>query len=134
MRKLLPLLAASMLMTGAAAQAKPADHEAELARRLAGRVAGEPVHCIDLHRARSSQVIDGTAIVWDAGSILYVNRPRSGAEELDEGDTMVLRLSSTQLCNVDTIRMVDRVSGMMTGLVFLGDFVPYRRIQTGDAR
>src|ERR1044072_9229228 len=132
MRKLLPLLAASMLMSGAAAQAKPADHEAELARRLAGRVAGETVHCIDLHRARSSQVIDGTAIVWDAGSILHVNRPRTGAEELDEGDTMVLRLSSTQLCNVDATRMVDRVSGMMTGLVFLGDFVPYRRIQTGD--
>jgi hypothetical protein len=126
MRKLLPLLAASMLI-GGAAQAKPVDHEAELARRLAGRVAGDPVQCIDLHRVRSSQVIDDTAIVWDAGGVVYVSRPVNGADSLDENDTMVLRLPTTQLCNVDTVTMVDRVSGMMTGIVFLGDFIPYRR-------
>jgi len=126
MRKLLPLLAASMLI-GGAAQAKPADHEAELARRLAGRVAGDPVQCIDLHRIRSSQVINDTAIVWDAGGVVYVSRPVNGADSLDDGDTMVLRLPTTQLCNVDTVTMVDRVSGMLTGIVFLGDFIPYRR-------
>jgi hypothetical protein len=126
MRKLLPLLAASMLI-GGAAQAKPVDHEAELARRLAGRVAGDPVQCIDLHRVRSSQVINDTAIVWDAGGVVYVSRPVNGADSLDENDTMVLRLPTTQLCNVDTVTMVDRVSGMMTGIVFLGDFIPYRR-------
>ena len=126
MRKLLPLLAASMLI-GGAAQAKPVDHEAELARRLAGRVAGDPVQCIDLHRVRSSQVINDTAIVWDAGGVVYVSRPVNGADSLDENDTMVLRLPTTQLCNVDTVTMVDRASGMMTGIVFLGDFIPYRR-------
>ena len=40
---------------------------------------------------------------------------------------MKIWLPSTQLCNVDTVTMVDRVSGMLTGIVFLGDFVPYRR-------
>jgi hypothetical protein len=126
MRKLLPLLAASMLI-GGPALAKPVDHEAELARRLAGRVAGDPVQCIDLHRVRSSQVINDTAIVWDAGGVVYVSRPVNGADSLDENDTMVLRLPTTQLCNVDTVTMVDRVSGMLTGIVFLGDFIPYRR-------
>jgi len=126
MRKLLPLIAASMLI-GGAAQAKPVDHEAELARRLAGRVAGDPVQCIDLHRVRSSQIINDTAIVWDAGGVLYVNRPDNGADSLNRNDTMVLRLPTNQLCNVDTIQMVDRVSGTLTGIVFLGDFVPYRR-------
>jgi len=130
MRKLLPLIAASMLI-GGAASAKPTDHEAELARRLAGRVAGAPVQCIDLHRVRSSQIINDTAIIYDAGSVLYVNRPDNGADSLDRNDTMVTQLFSTQLCNVDTVRMVDRVSGSMTGIVFLGDFVPYRR---ADAR
>jgi hypothetical protein len=133
MRILLPLLAASMLI-GGAAQAKPVDHEAELARRLAGRVAGEPVQCIDLHRIRSSQVINDTAIIYDAGSVLYVNRPDNGADSLDRNDTMVTRLFTTQLCNIDTVQMVDPMSGMMTGIVFLGDFVPYRRIETGEAR
>jgi hypothetical protein len=44
---------------------------------------------------------------------------------------MVTRLFSTQLCNTDTVQMVDRPSGAMTGIIFLGDFVPYRRVQTG---
>jgi len=130
MRTLLPLLAASMLIGGAAAAA-PVDREAELAHRLAGRVAGDPVQCIDLHRVRSSQVINDTAIIYDAGSILYVNRPDSGADSLNRNDTMVTRLYTTQLCNTDTVQMVDRPSGAMTGLIFLGDFVPYRRVQTG---
>ncbi|HEV2817082.1 MAG TPA: hypothetical protein VGW40_07675 [Allosphingosinicella sp.] len=130
MRKLLPLIAASMLI-GGAASAKPVDHEAELARRLAGRVAGDPVQCIDLHRVRSSQIINDTAIIYDAGSVIYVNRPDNGADSLNRNDTMVTRLYTTQLCNIDTVQMVDRVSGTMTGIVFLGDFIPYRR---ADAR
>lgn len=127
MRKLLPLLAGTLALAGAAAQAKPADHEAELARRLAGRVAGDPVQCIDLHRVRSSQVINDTAIIWDAGGVIYVNRPVNGAESLDRRDTIVLRLPSTQLCNVDTVTMVDQGSGALRGVIFLGDFIPYRR-------
>lgn len=131
MRKLLPLLVGTLALVGASAQAAPVDHEAELARRLAGRVAGDPVQCIDLHRVRSSQVIDDTAIIYDAGSVLYVNRPDAGADSLDSNDTMINRLFTTQLCNIDTVQMVDRVAGTMTGIIFLGDFIPYRRVQTG---
>src|SRR3954469_15889980 len=54
MRKLLPMLVGSLALVAGPAQAKPADHEAELARAVAGRVAGEPVDCIDMHRVRSS--------------------------------------------------------------------------------
>jgi hypothetical protein len=131
MRKLLPLLAGSLVLLGASAQAKPADHEAELARILQGRVAGEPVSCIDLHRVQSSQIVNDTAIVYRAGGVIYVNRPESGAEGLDRRDTMVTHLFSTQLCNVDTVTMVEPVSGSFRGVVMLGDFVPYRRIETG---
>jgi len=133
MRKLLPLLAASMLI-GGAAQAKPADHEAELARRLAGRVAGDPVQCIDLHRVRSSQVINDTAIVWDAGGVIYVNRPVRGAESMDQWDIMVNRLWASQLCSVHTVQLIDQGSHMYSGTVFLSEFVPYRRVRTSDAR
>lgn len=132
MRTLLPLIAASLLI-GAAAQAKPADHEAELARALQGRVAGQPVSCIDLHRVISSQVINGTAILYRVGGTIYVNRPANGADELNRNDVMVTRLPTTRLCNVDTITMVEPVTHSFTGVVFLGDFVPYRRVQTGSA-
>ena len=129
MRKLIPLIAASLVFGVAAAQAKPRDGEADLARALEGRVAGEPVDCIDLHRVRSSQVIQGTAIVYDAGNVVYVNRPRNGAEDLDRFDTMVTRLPSTRLCSIDVVHMVDSATHSLRGLVFLDEFVPYRRVR-----
>ena len=131
MRKLITLLA-GMLMLGGVAQAKPQDREAELARALQGRVAGEPVSCIDLHRVRSSRIITDTAIIYDAGGVVYVNRPDNGADQLNQWDTMVTRTISTQLCNVDTITMIDPGSRSFTGVVFLGDFVPYRRVRNAS--
>jgi hypothetical protein len=134
MRRLLPLLAAGLaLVAGAAQAAKPAGSDAELDRLLAGRVAGEPVHCIDLHRIRSSHIVPHTAIVYDAGGTVYVNRPRNGAETMDRWDTMVERLYSSQLCDTDTVQLVDHASHTFTGMVFLGDFVPYTR-EPGGAR
>jgi hypothetical protein len=134
MRKLLPLIAASLLLGAFAAQAaEPVDREAELARALRGRVAGEPVDCIDLHRVRSSRIITDTAIIYDAGGVVYVNRPRNGADELNQWDAMVTRTPTTRLCSVDVVRMVDQGTQTMTGVVFLGDFVPYRRVRTGSA-
>ena len=129
MRKLIPLIAGSLLLGAAVAQAKPRDAEAELARALAGRVAGEPVDCIDLHRVRSSRVIAGTAIIYDAGSVIYVNRPRNGADQLNRFDTLVTRTPSTRLCSVDVVHTVDLATDTMTGIVFLDDFVPYRRVR-----
>ena len=130
MRKLIPLIAASLVATGATAvQARERDPEAQLARALAGRVAGEPVNCIDLHRIRSSRVIEHTAILYDAGSVIYVNRPRNGADQLNRFDTLVTRTPSTQLCSVDVVHTVDLSSNTFTGSVFLDEFVPYRRVR-----
>jgi hypothetical protein len=134
MRKLLPLLVGSLALVAGSAQAKPADHEAELERAIAGRVAGEPVDCIDMHRVRGSHIIPGTAIVYDTGNVIYVNRPRGGAETMSQWDIQVNRLYSSQLCSIDTVQLIDQGSRMYSGTVFLGEFVPYRRVQTGSAR
>lgn len=131
MRKLITLLAGT-LMLGGVAQAKPQDREEELARVLQGRVAEAPVQCIDLHRIRSSRIITDTAIIYDAGSVIYVNRPENGADQLNQWDTMVTRTPSTRLCSIDTVTMIDRASHNFTGVVFLGDFVPYRRVRNAD--
>ena len=133
MRKLLPLIVGSVALIAGPAQAKPVDHEAELAQAVAGRVAGEPVDCIDMHRVRSSHIIPGTAIIYDMGGVLYVNRPRGGAESMDQWDIMVNRLWSSELCSIDTVQLIDQGSRMYSGTVFLGEFVPYRRVQTGSA-
>jgi len=128
-RKLLSIVA----IAATAALALPAQAEQRrspeqlLERALEGRVAGEPVSCVNLRTVRNSRIIDGTAILFDAGSTIYVNRPRSGAESLDRDDTQVVRSFTGQLCSIDTIRMVDPTSGIFRGSVFLGEFVPYRR-------
>ena len=127
MRKLLPLVAGSLLLGGAAIAATPVDREAQLAEALDGRVAGEPVDCIDLHRIRNTRIINDTAILYDAGRTIYVNRPRAGADSLDRWDTIVTRLHSPRLCSIDTVQMIDPNSRILSGIVFLGEFVPYRR-------
>ncbi len=130
-RKLLSIAAiaaSAALALPAQADQRPTP-EQQLERALEGRVAGEPVNCLNLRTVRNSRIIDGTAILFDAGSTIYVNRPRSGAESLDRDDTQVVRSHTGQLCSIDTIRMVDPASGMFRGSVFLGEFVPYRRVR-----
>ena len=128
MRKLLPLLAGGLALVAAPTQARQADPETELARAIAGRVAGEPVDCIDIRRVQSSRIIPGIAIVYDSGGVIYVNRPRAGAESMRSWDIQVNRLHSSQLCSIDTVELVAQGSRSFSGTVFLGEFVPYRRI------
>ncbi len=128
MRKVTATVAASLLVASTAAHAAPrVEPEARLARAIDGRVAGEPVNCINLRNIRSSQIIDRTAIIYDAGGTIYVNRPRAGRESLDRWDTLVTRTHSSQLCSIDVVQLYDSGSRMQTGLVFLGDFVPYKK-------
>ena len=129
MRHLIPALiaAAAVAAAPAATAREKLDPEAELAKLLEGRVAGEPQNCIPLSTARSSQIIDKTAIVYKVGSTYWVNRPKGGAESLDDDDILVLRTTGSQLCSIDTLELHDRTSRMYSGFVSLGEFVPYRR-------
>jgi hypothetical protein len=124
------LCAGGMLITPALAQ-EPQERaateaELDLAKRLEGRVAGEPVDCIQNYRVNRTEIFDETAIVWHVGDTLYVNRPKNGADSLDERDILVTRTFGSQICNIDTIQLLDS-SGFFSGIVFLDDFVPYRR-------
>ena len=130
MRHLIPTLlaAAAIAATPAASAAKERlAPEAQLEKLLAGRVAGEPQKCITLSNVNNSQIIDKTAIVYRSGGTLWVNRPKGGAESLDDDDILVTKLTGSQLCNIDTVELRDRTSHMYSGFVSLGEFVPYRR-------
>ena len=128
MRKVAIALAAAALLAGPASQAKERlTGEQQLAKLLEGRVAGEPVSCIPLHRTSNTRIIDRTAIVYDSGRTIYVNRPRHPGS-LDSDDVMVTRLHSSQLCRLDTVRLHDRSGFWYSGFVGLEDFVPYTRV------
>ncbi|RIA37983.1 hypothetical protein DFR49_3874 [Hephaestia caeni] len=122
------------LLAGAGiAAGHPADNakaEAKLADALEGRVAGTPVDCIQLHNIRSSRIFNGTAILYDTGSTLYLNRPDSGATWLSDDDVLVTDTHSPQLCSIDTVRLFDNASHMPNGSVSLGKFVPYTKPKT----
>jgi hypothetical protein len=119
------------LIAGAGvAVAHPSDNsraEAKLAKALEGRVAGTPVDCIQLRDIQSSQIIDGTAILYDTGTTLYLNRPASGASWLNDDDVLVTDTHSSQLCSIDIVRLIDRASRMPNGSVGLGKFIPYTK-------
>jgi hypothetical protein len=127
MKKLLPLLAAAAAaLPLSAASAERLTPEAKLEKALEGRVAGEPVDCINIRDVRSSRIINDTAIVYDAGNTLYVNRP-AGRESLDQWDVLVTKLHNSRLCSRDVVELYDPAARMQTGFVFLGEFVPYRK-------
>jgi hypothetical protein len=121
-----------LALIGAAVPAVAADRvsesgEAKLAKALEGRTPGKPVDCISLSRSRSSQIYDGTAIVYEDGRTLYVNRPSIGAESLRRDDILVSKTYTDRLCRIDTIRLIDQGSRFERGFVGLGQFVPYTK-------
>lgn len=100
--------------------------EAKLTKILANRTAGKPVQCLNLRDIQSSQIIDRTAIVYQSGGKLYVNRP-DGAQTLDDDDILVTRTIGSQLCRMDPVNLVSRAGRFQHGFVSLGEFVPYAR-------
>jgi hypothetical protein len=119
--------AALAILAGVADARPKLTGEEQLADMLKGRVAGKPVDCIDMPMVSSSTVIDKTAIVYQAGGTYYVQRPRSGADQLDSDDVLVTRLTTSQLCSIDTVQLHDRTNGFWRGFVGLDKFVPYAR-------
>ncbi|HEV2078987.1 MAG TPA: hypothetical protein VGR19_03690 [Allosphingosinicella sp.] len=123
----LGFLAAATVLLAVPLQAAPRlAPEAQLAKLIDGRTAGEAVSCISLRSIRSIRVIEGTAIAYHVGNTLYVNRPRTGAEFLRKTDSFVSRPFSTQLCSTEVLEVFDAGTGLPRGPVFLGEFVPYR--------
>lgn len=132
LKRLVLATAALGLLAAPAVQAD--DHaemtrgEQRLAKMLEGRVAGEPERCIHTVGNRSLTRIDGTALTYKSGDTLWVNYTRN-PESIDDGDIMVMkRFSSTTLCRTDHIELVDRLSGMFSGVLFLDEFVPYKKV------
>ena len=131
MRFLVLAAAASALAVTGAANAKPKlSGEAKLARMLEGRVAGQPTDCIRTWTRNDMKKIDGTALVFGHGDVIYVNRTNS-PQSIDEDDVLLVRQtgSVSQLCRTDTVTTFEPMSKFYTGNVFLSEFVPYRRVR-----
>lgn len=106
--------------------------EKKLEKLLEGRVAGEPVRCINRFDGRRQQTIDDTAYVYGSGDTIYVQRTRN-PDSIDDDDILVIRkYGDSRLCRLDQITTVDRFNGFFTGAVFFEDFVPYTRVKDAN--
>jgi hypothetical protein len=125
------LAAVALLGSPAMAKREKLTPEQELAKLLEGREAGKPVSCISTFPSRSMRIIDKTAIVYDAGNVIYVNRPKH-PDSLDEDDVLVTRQHGSQLCRLDSVSLHERSGMWYSGFVALEDFVPYRKVAKAD--
>ena len=105
--------------------------EAQLAKLLEGRVAGEPVNCLPLSANNDVRIIAKTAIVYGRGDTVWVNQP-TNATALDPDDILVRKSQTPRVCNLDTIQLLDRSSKFYTGFVGLNQFVPYRKVAAAE--
>jgi hypothetical protein len=122
------LLAAAAFATPVVAAPRDTP-ELQLQKVLAGRVAGKPTDCISLSSVNSTQIIGGRAIIYKAGGKVYVNEPRSGAETLRDDDILLTQTFGSQLCSIDSVKLLDRGARFQRGFVTLGKFVPYSLVK-----
>lgn len=121
---------ATIACSAASAADRPRTGEEALARALEGRAPGKPVDCIWLRRVRDSRVIDGTAIIFNVGGVLYVNKPASGGELLSDSKALLIRMQTSELCRGQAIQLFDPGANILAGFETLGEFVPYRKSRT----
>lgn len=130
-RSLAAALAVTVSLLSATAVAADRSPEARLAKAIEGRTEGEPVRCIRLRDIRSTQVIDKTAIVYTVGNTVYVNKP-SGAAFLRSDSILVTDTHSSDLCDIDTVKLLDSGTRTLMGSVGLSKFVPYTKTKSGN--
>ncbi|MCP5395343.1 MAG: hypothetical protein H6918_01170 [Sphingomonadaceae bacterium] len=107
--------------------------EQRLAKMLEGREAGKPESCIYTRGNGSLQVIDKTAIVYRSGKTVWVNRTQH-PESLDDSDYMVIQKfgDASRLCKLDNVTTRSRTGNFFSGVIFLEDFVPYRKVDKDE--
>lgn len=94
---------------------------------------GEPVNCITLSQIRSSNVIDDRTIDFKmAGGKVYRNTLPYSCPGLGFEQRFSHRTSLNQLCNVDTIRVLQSFgNGLHEGTgCGLGKFQPMQKVQS----
>jgi hypothetical protein len=127
--RLIKAIAGLSVLLASVAAAAAVDHEADLQKMLGKRVeAGPPVDCLNVSQITNSYIVDGTAILYEvAGGDIYVNRPKTGASSLNRHQILVTDTHIPQLCSVDTVSLVDGTTGIQSGFVGLGEFIPYKK-------
>jgi len=137
-----PLMASALMASDsrdAEIRARTADAIANLDERgqklakiyLKDRVAGDPVDCIPRTRLRRSTAASDDVLLYDDGSVVYVNTPYLGCPRTRD-NTMISQTPVGRLCSGDIVLVQDLRIGVPLGSCALSEFVPYRKVKKGE--
>jgi hypothetical protein len=128
------LIATGAVVLLGAASAQPVNRspkaQQELVKALAGRVAGEPVNCVNDFRSQIKMtVIDDYTLLFRDHGVVYVQNPPGGCANISNKSNALTtrRSSSNQLCAGDINQVVQPSSGIFRGSCAFGRFVPYKK-------
>jgi len=100
--------------------------EEQLAREIAGRVAGEPRDCVPASTGHTLHAIDNQTIVYRTSDTVWVNRLGGECSGLGPLSTLQVEAFSSQFCRGDRVRGVEPGQSIPGPYCPLGQFVPYR--------
>ncbi len=128
MTRILPfaLASAAVAVASHAAADTAEEGEAELAELLEGGVPTGEVSCLSRLERRNMRIIDNTAIVFETGDTIYVNRP-GGVQFLGWNDVPVFEVWGGNLCRGDRVVLTDRSSGIAGPHLVMNAFQTYSR-------
>ncbi|GGB61403.1 hypothetical protein GCM10010833_15480 [Blastomonas aquatica] len=95
---------------------------------LKDRVAGAPVSCIPQTRLRRSSAASDNVLLYDAGSVVYVNSPYLGCPRARD-NAMISSSPVPRLCAGDIILVQDMLARAPLGSCALNKFVPFRKVK-----
>jgi hypothetical protein len=92
----------------------------------AAKVVGEPVDCLRLTEFNETRVRDDWTIDFIRGSKVWRNTLPHRCPGLRSDDAFSYKTSQSQLCSIDTIRVLNRTGGdlQLGAACGLGKFVP----------
>ena len=93
---------------------------------LAGRIAGQPVNCIDAQLTQGPDVLDAHTILYrETNRRIWRTEPIGTCPELEPISTLIVEIYGAQLCRNDRFR-VRRPGELIPGPVCrFGAFTPY---------
>lgn len=100
-------------------------------KSLKGRVAGESVSCLPLGARSMTPIrVSDTILLYKDGRTVWRNDLNGTCHGLaNDRDIMVTESrGASSSCSGDTIRLVDRYTGMPGGFCSFGKFTPYRKV------
>ena len=109
---------------------RSADKQAEYAKLIDGKVAGQTANCLPPYNAGDMRVIDDNTVVFrQSASRVYVANLQGGCPYLGRGGyAMVTRqVGGSGLCRGDIAQVVDTGSGMSVASCVFDGFTPYTK-------